>query len=262
MNFSSLDFSSVFLLVLAGLGTGFLNTVAGGGSLLTLPILIFLGLPSTLANGTNRVGIFFQSISALAGFKSKNVTSLPYSLGWSISALFGAIIGAWLALKIDTASFNKILSFIVVAVVVIIVWNPKFSTDISIDSTNPLYTKKQQIKKILLLILFFFVGIYAGFIQAGSGYFMIAICTGLAGFDLHKANHAKMLVTLFVNTVALCIFLWNGQVYWLYGIILAISSSIGSWLTSRWSAALNEKYIRFFLVASSVAMSVKLFFYS
>jgi len=89
-----------FLILLAGLTGGFLNTVAGGGSLITLPVLIFMGLPSSVANATNRVAIILQTIFAVSGFKSKGVSTFPYSLYLGISALFGATIGARLAVDI------------------------------------------------------------------------------------------------------------------------------------------------------------------
>ena len=103
------------LLIAVGFAVGFINTVAGGGSLLSLPVLIFLGLPPSVANGTNRVAIVFQTALATAGFKSKQVSTFPFNLYLGISALFGAIIGAYIAVDIKGETFNKILAIVMIA---------------------------------------------------------------------------------------------------------------------------------------------------
>ena len=100
------------LLIVVGFAVGFINTVAGGGTLLSLPVLIFLGLPPSVANGTNRVAIVIQTAFATAGFKSKGVTTFPFNAYLGASALLGAIIGASIAVDIDGAVFNKILAVI------------------------------------------------------------------------------------------------------------------------------------------------------
>ena len=113
------------LLIGVGFAVGFINTVAGGGSLLSLPTLIFLGLPPAVANGTNRVAIIFQTASATAGFRSKGVSTYPFNLYLGIAALLGAIIGARIAVDVDGQTFNRVLAIIMVAVILIIIFKPK-----------------------------------------------------------------------------------------------------------------------------------------
>ena len=115
----------IFILIISGFIAGVINTLAGGGSLLTLPILIFLGLPPNVANGTNRIGILIQSISGTLGYKSKGVSSFPFSIYLGISALIGAIIGAQIAIDVKGDLFNKILAVIIVVVGLLIVFRPK-----------------------------------------------------------------------------------------------------------------------------------------
>ena len=110
------------LLIAVGFAVGFINTVAGGGSLLSLPVLIFLGLPPSVANGTNRVAISIQNAMAVAGFKSKGVSTYPFNLYLGLSAIVGAILGAQLAVDIEGETFNKILAIIMIAVVCIIIF--------------------------------------------------------------------------------------------------------------------------------------------
>ena len=118
-------------LILVGVGflVGFINTIAGGGSLITLPILIFFGLPPSLANGTNRVAIVTQTAMAAAGFKSKGVSTFPFNIYLGIAAFFGAIIGAQIAVDIKGETFNRILAGIMIAVVILIVFKPKVNFD-------------------------------------------------------------------------------------------------------------------------------------
>ena len=117
----------ILLLIGAGVFAGFVNTVAGGGSLLTLPLLIFMGLPPAVANGTNRIAIVVATLSANIGYTSKKVVTYPFSIYLGISALFGAILGARIAIEINGAIFNRILAIIMIMVVLIMVFKPKIA---------------------------------------------------------------------------------------------------------------------------------------
>ncbi|NNC94014.1 MAG: sulfite exporter TauE/SafE family protein, partial [Chitinophagales bacterium] len=125
-----MEIQEVAIILAAGFFAGFINTVAGGGSLITLPVLIFMGLPPSIANASNRVAIFFQNAFATGGFASKGVSVFPYNIYLGISALFGAIIGAKLAIDIDGALFNRILAGIMIMVVFFTVFNPVKGKDV------------------------------------------------------------------------------------------------------------------------------------
>ena len=244
-----------YLLVFgAGAAAGFINTIAGGGSLLTLPILIFMGLPPAVANGTNRLGILMQSIFAISGFKSKGVSNFKYSIWLSVAALIGAIIGAKIAVDIKGELFNKILAVVMAMVMLVTIFNPLKKAS---DQAERMERKHQ----ILALFLFFFVGIYGGFIQAGVGFIIIAVLTLVNQFTLVKTNSIKVFVVFVYTIFALGVFIWEGQVEWIAGITMAAGSALGGWVTSRWSVTKGEKYVRYFLVASVFALSVKLWFF-
>ena len=153
-------FSEYVFLISTGIAAGFINTVAGGGSLLTLPLLIFMGLPAAEANASNRVAIIIQNIFAVKGFKSKGVAVFPFAYWVSISATLGALLGAYLATEISNTSFNKILSIVMVFVLVITVLKPYLDKKEALER----FTKKRN---LISLLLFFGIGIYGGFIQAG-----------------------------------------------------------------------------------------------
>jgi uncharacterized membrane protein YfcA len=234
--------------------------MAGGGSLLTLPLLIFLGLDSTVANGTNRVAILFQNASAISGFRSKNVFVGKYGLMLGISALLGAIIGAKLAIEINASLFNKILAVVMILVVIMTIINPALKSSEKLGEGY--FTERITGKyKYLGLLAMFFVGIYGGFIQAGTGLFIMASLSFINRFTLLKANAAKAVIMLVYTLSALLIFIFDGKIDWIYGLTLAIGMSLGGWLSSRWSSGGGEKYIKYFMVVAVLAMSIKLWFF-
>jgi hypothetical protein len=249
-----MDVLDILLILGVGLVAGFINTLAGGGSLISLPVLIFLGLPPAVANATNRVAIFSQNIFGVAGFKSKGIGEFRYSLALGISALFGAVVGAKLAVDIKGELFNKILAVVMILVVFLTVsgkFKPK-ATDAEINTVA---------SKIIGVITFFFVGIYGGFIQAGVGFIIIAALTTIHGYSLVKTNSVKVFVVLVYTIAALAVFIYEGKVNWLYGGVLAIGNSVGAWFASRWSVEKGDKVVRIFLVIAVVALAVKLWIF-
>lgn len=242
------------LLVLVGFIVGFINTVAGGGSLLSLPILIFLGLPSTLANGTNRVAIVFQTAIATAGFKSKGVSTFPFNTYLGVSAFLGSIIGAYLAVDISGAVFNRILAVVMIFVVLIIIFGPK----IRVQDLQARLTGKYLWVGI---IAFFFFGIYGGFINAGLGFIMILFLHFVNRMSLVHANATKVAVVFMYMVSALIVFVINDQVNWKIGLILAIGNGSGAWLASRVSVAKGDGFIKTFLIVMVVILAIKLWFY-
>lgn len=248
-----MDILNLLLLFAVGLFAGVLNTLAGGGSLLSLPVLIFMGLPPSVANATNRVAIVLQNIFAVRGFKSKGVSVYPFSLWLGISAFFGSIVGASFAVDINEALFNRILAIVIVGVVVYMGINPLKNVK---KAEN--MGKKATITSV---VVFFFVGIYGGFIQAGVGYLMIMALTLINGFSLVKTNSIKVFVALTYTSVALGIFIYYGIVNWEFGIPLAIGNATGGWLSSRWSVNKGDNWIRYIVMVTASAFAIKLFFF-
>lgn len=237
-----------------GIIAGFINTVAGGGSLLTLPILIFMGLPPAMANGTNRVGIFLQNVFAVSGFKSKGVSSFPFSIWVAVSSLIGATIGAKIAVDIDGELFNRILAIMMIVIIFITVFNPSRKNEGDAERTGTKHT-------IISIVLFFFIGVYGGFIHAGVGFFIIATLTLVNHFTLVKTNSIKVFVALVYTFFALGVFILEGQVDWVLGLTLGSGTAIGGWTASRWSVKKGDKWIRYFLIVAVFAMAVKLWFF-
>jgi len=243
----------LFTLIGVGIIAGFINIMAGGGSLLTLPILIFLGLPPTVANGTNRISIVIQNIFSVAGFKSKGVSEFPFAGYLAISAFFGAIIGAFVAVDIKGKLFNNILAIIMVIAVIYFLINPKITA---------LQQERKKGKYFWFSILAFFgVGLYGGFIQAGVGFIMILALSGINHFTLVKTNAIKVFVALIYNLSSIAIFAYSGLINWKYGLYLSIGNAIGGWVSSRYQVKKGNSFVRMFVIIMIIIMAIKLWFF-
>lgn len=243
------------LLVVVGFVVGFINTVAGGASLISLPVLIFLGLPPAVANGTNRVAIVLQNAAAVAGFRSKGVSTSPFNIYLGISSFLGSIIGASLAVDIKGETFNRILAAIMILVVLLITFKPK----VSISDLQERLTGKYL---WLGVVVFFFIGIYGGFINAGIGFVIILYLNLVHRMNLVRVNATKVAVVFMYTLAALAVFLYHGKIIWETGLVLAVGNIAGAWLSSRISVNKGDNYIKIFLIVMVIAMAIKLWFFS
>jgi uncharacterized membrane protein YfcA len=248
------EFWPYLLLVVLGFIAGFLNTVAGGGTLLTLPILIFMGLPAPLAQGTNRVAILLQTFTAVRGFKSKGVSTYPFSLYVGIAAFFGAIIGSYLALDFEGKAFNRMLAVVMIMVLVLTLFNPNKNKKDFIErlTGKPL---------IISLVVFFFLGIYGGLINAGIGFLMLLVLPYINGMNLLRSNATKVFVAFVYTIGAVIVFAIDDKIDYGLAAVLSIGNVSGAWFGSRWAVKKDEKVIQLFLVVTVSALAIKLWFF-
>jgi hypothetical protein len=250
-----MEWTDALIVIAAGFGAGFINTVAGGGSLITLPVLIFMGLPPATANASNRVAIFAQNVFGVLGFRSKGITVFPFSLWLSISAVLGAILGARIAIDIEGDIFNKILAVVMIIVVFFTIFKPKQQGAELVERMGKKHT-------IISVLFFFLVGVWGGFIQAGVGFLIIAVLTSVNRLSLVKSNSVKVFVVLIYTLSALAVFILEDQINWLFGLVLAVGNATGGWVASRWSVEKGDKWIKVILVITVVALAVRLWFFS
>ena len=241
------------LIIITGFGAAFLNTVGGGGSLFSVPILTFIGLPITSANATSRVAILFQNIFAVAGFRSKGIElPWPYSLYLGLASLSGGFAGSLMASKVPDEIFNKIFVGVMFFSIFLILYDPFKSTGV-----ENLSTKRQWIGSLF----FFFIGIYGGFVQAGIGFLVIAVLSLVNHLTLVKSNYVKVFAAIVYTGVSVAVFAWQGKIDWTIGIILAIGHALGGWYASRWSVDKGEVWIKRVMIVSILAMAIKLWFF-
>jgi uncharacterized membrane protein YfcA len=241
-----MDFNMIIILV-AGMASGFLNTAAGGGSLLSIPVLIFIGLPSAVANGTNRIALLAESITAIITFRKKGYFDPKLAIILGIPAVIGSIIGSKIAVNISNKLFNNILALVMVLVVLFILWQPhkKFA---------PRAGELSPARLALAMAGFFMVGLYGGFIQVGVGFLIITCLSLTTGKSLVDINSLKVLISLIYLIPSLLVFVQSGKVNWSIGFVLAIGNGIGGWLGSSLSVKGGDKWIKIILVIAVTLM--------
>jgi len=242
------------ILIVVGFFAGVINTLAGGGSLFTLPVLIFLGLPPNIANGTNRSAIVIQSLSGALGYKSKGISNFPFNIYLGISASIGAVIGAQIAIDLDGRLFNRILAIILIVVGGLILMNAK-------NLTHKLPERLTGKYLLFGIIGFFFIGIYGGFINAGIGIVIMLFLNRINRLSLVKTNASKTAIVFIYSSLALAVFAFNDAINWKLGLLMALGTSVGAWWASRWSVKKGDQVIRWAMLITIGIMAVKLWFF-
>jgi len=217
------------IIVAAGFLAGFINTLAGSGSLVSLPALVFAGLPVNLANGTNRIAILLQNVVGVRGFRSHGLLDSRQATFLAIPAAAGAIAGAHIAVGLDEALMRRAIGFIMLFMLLVILVKPKRWIE-----GQPSHVRDRPALRDLFL--FFLIGVYGGFIQAGVGIFLLAGLVLSAGFDLVRANAIKVFIVLFFTVPALAIFVMNQQVNWGLGLLLAVGNMSGALAGTHFAA--------------------------
>lgn len=241
-----------FYLLLFGAGViaGTLNVIAGGGSFLTLPLLILSGLPPTMANGTNRVGILLQNIAAVYGFRSHGLIERSWIGAAAAPAITGAVAGTMAALWIGDDLFRRILAFLMVAVTLWTLWDP-------LAGKRHEAVGDQGHIGLLGAIGFFLAGAYGGFVQAGVGFLLLAVST-MAGLDLVRGNALKVLCVLIFTPVSLILFAMSGQVSWRPGLALGAGTILGGLMGVRLTVLKGHRWLKGVVTVAVIALAIKL----
>lgn len=228
-------------IIAAGFIAGFINTLAGSGSLVTLPVLIFLGLPATVANGTNRVGILLQNIVGLGGFHRQDMLDVKGTLILGLPAVAGSLVGAQIAVNLDETMMRRAIGLLMVIMLVVILVRPNrwLKGERTHLESWPGWSR---------MLLFFAIGIYGGFIQAGVGIFLLAGLVLGVGYDLVRANAIKVGIVLLFTISALAVFFINGQVDLFIGLILSIGHMLGAWVATQQAAQKGAAWVRRLLI--------------
>lgn len=242
----------ILALVGTGIAAGFINTTAGGGSMLTIPLLMFIGLPANVANGTNRIAILLQNVIGVNTFRKKKILDITADYRLAIPAIVGSVIGAFIAVEIDVELLRKVIAGLMVALLFVVVLKP----DVWVKE----HAGKVEAKPSLMqYVIFFFIGLYGGFIQMGVGFFLLAGLVLGCGYDLVKANAVKVFIVLIYTVFSLGIFFYHDQVNVTAGLILAAGNMFGAWLGVHFQVRGGAKYVRYVLILAMVIVILNLF---
>lgn len=240
------------LVVLAGAAAGFVNVLAGNGSLITLPVLIFLvGLPANIANATNRIGVTLQNVVGVGGFYQQGKLDLRGAILLSIPAALGSIVGAKLAVDIDETLFRQVLAVVMIIMIVLML----------IDPNRWIRGKEHVVSRPLTVtrfLVFFAIGVYGGFLQAGVGIFLLAGLVLGAGYDIVRANAVKVAIVLALTFVALIVFMTSLQIEWVTGLLMGAGNMIGAWLATRFAVDKGAVWVRRFVIVVVLVSAAQL----
>jgi uncharacterized membrane protein YfcA len=234
-------------LVLAGLVAGIINTLAGGGSLLSVPLLVALGLPGDVANGTNRVGILAQSVIAAWRFRSEGVSGLSGALPVLAPVAVGALVGAIVISMLPAAAFEQLFG----AVMLLLLW-PTLKGGWGTADPAP-----RPWPPLVRSAVFFAIGIYGGAIQAGVGLILV-LALARSGLDLVRANAIKVVVVGAFTAVAVPVFIVQQQVAWVPALALVIGFSAGGALGARIGVRGGERVIKPILAVAVVVLALRM----
>lgn len=212
----------IVLFLLAGFVTGIINTMAGSGSLITLPLFVFMcGLPPDMANGTNRIGVLFQSLSGVLAYNRKGWINWK-GLEWLIlPSVLGAVAGAWIAKDLNAQTMNTMLGILMIVMLATLTLKPERWLRDTSQGIKPSH-------RFYIAPAFLAIGFYAGFLQAGTGIFLMILLVLIAKYTLKDSAGIKLAVVFLMNIPPIIIFAFSGDIHWGLGIITAVAQALGA----------------------------------
>lgn len=239
-----LHWSTFPLVFLAGAVAGVINALAGSGSLITLPALVMLGLPSPVANGTNRVGNLVQCLIGAETYRRGGRLDAGRVHWFVWPTVTGALVGAWLASRLGPEGMDTAIGLVMVGMLGILWLEPSqwLRSESSTEEGRP---------PAWQFAVFFAAGIYGGFIQAGVGIMLLAALVLGAGYEVVEANATKLVVAAVMTGGALAVFAARGLVHWKYGALMAVGQGLGAWAGASFAVehARARLWIRRLLIA-------------
>lgn len=242
-----MSLGTVLLLLGGGVVAGFVNTVAGGGSVVTIPILVEI-VGASVANGTNRIAILMQNLVGVAGFQRGK--AIQWSAVWPLAppVILGALGGAYVATTISSDAMRKIFAFVVVLV----------AASVLVKPARWLGGEERRLHQPWRWLAFLGVGFYGGFVQAGVGFLMLAGLVLGGGFGLVKGNAAKVALILLYTPLVLVLFATADQVDLAVGLVLGVGNMTGAWIASNLAVKKGAGWIRWVLILAAVAAALRM----
>jgi len=239
------------LLTAVGVVGGFLNVMAGGGSLVTVPVMVFMGIPGPVANGTNRIAILAQNLTAVGTFFRRGYADFRLSLSLAACALPGAVAGAYTGVHLAGEWFERTLALVMVAVMLV----THFDRGARTAGAAHQPSRKQLVYGHLLMVA---AGFWGGFIQIGVGFILMPILNRVMGFDLVRTNMHKVFIIACYTLAALLVFAARVELMWLAGAALALGNSVGGYLGAHFTVTRGERLIKRVLNIVLAAFIIKL----
>jgi uncharacterized membrane protein YfcA len=245
-----MDFTQYIIALIGGLAAGCINTMAGNGSAITLPILTeLIGLTPNQANATNRVGVMANAVSALTAFMRHGRWETKGSEMFILMGFSGGVLGVWLATIVSNEQFMGFFKFMMVFMLLVVLFKP--------DRWIKEMPTRVRISPWISWPIYFLIGVYGGFIQMGMGIFFLVVMVLIARFPVIQSNIAKMLVTLSFSIFSLLVFSWKGMIEWESGIVLAVGQATGAHFTAGYaSRSPKAGLLAYWLLVVGISLSL------
>lgn len=234
-----------------GVIAGWLNVMAGGGSLLTVPAMVLMGVPGPVANGTNRIAILAQNVVAVSTFARRGFHEFRLGLSLAAAATVGAVGGALVGVRLEGAWFNRVVALVMIGVMVLMATGGG-RKPVSLEAGQP---PKRLITGHLLMVG---AGVWGGFIHIGVGFILMPILHRVMGLDLVRTNALKVFIVLVYSVAALAVYATQLKLLWLAGLALALGNATGGWLGAHTSVTHGERWIRRVLYVALSALVIRL----
>ncbi len=245
----------ISLLIVAGVAGGFINVMAGGGSVITVPVMIFLGVPGPVANGTNRLPILAHNTAAALTYLRHGLPHSGMVLSLSLCAIPGAVAGALVGARLPAETFNMLLAAVMAAVMLLLLTETGRAEYIPATTISP---RRNALGHLLMVL----AGFWGGFIQIGMGFVLLPILNRVLGMDLVAANIHKVFIILLYTISALLVFGSELELLWWVGAVMAVGNTLGGWMGARLTLTGDNQIIRAIVILAIVSMIVKLIWFT
>ncbi|MCF4112911.1 MULTISPECIES: sulfite exporter TauE/SafE family protein [Dethiosulfovibrio] len=244
------SYLGIVAVFVVGIAAGFLNVTAGGGSLLSLPMLVFTGLPLPVANATNRISIFFQNTVATTKFYRSGALSVREALSLTVPATLGSVVGTSLAIELNPKVLQISISILISVMAFFLLFKPSMWEK----------ERRRDVPRPVLFLIFFGIGVYGGFVQAGVGFIFLWALSGVVGHDLLRSNALKVAVILSYTSISVAMFAAKGLLDLKVGLVLACGSMLGGYLGARFAVSKGSCWIRWMVVGAVIVSAFKMMF--
>jgi uncharacterized membrane protein YfcA len=245
MSGDDLGWAGIGLLATGGFVAGVVNAIAGGGSLVTVPMLVALGLPGTLANGTNRVAVLVQSVAGAWRFRAEGVSGIRGAMPVMVPLLAGSAAGALVVAQLPAKVFERLFGLLMLALLLPVLWPPREAVR---PGGGPPWSPAASTAVWLA------IGFYGGFFQAGVG-LLLLVALSRAGSDLVVANAVKIVAVAAFTAVAVLVFVASGHVVWVPALVLSAGTAAGADVGARIAVRGGERVIRPVLAVCVVVLA-------
>lgn len=245
-----ISFEFGLILVLSGIVVGFINTLAAGASALSVAVFMLLGLPVTAANGTNRLPVIFQNLTASLNFFRQSRLDLRLGIRFSVPMIIGTVIGAQVATDVSDMLFKICLGVVLTGILIVMLFLP-------LDSLRG--GREKSDVSITDYVCFGLIGFYGGYIYIGLGYLLLGVMFARFRFDIIKANALKNFVILATSPFAFLVFVLNDQVNYGFGLLHAAGNIAGAWVASHYASIFGVRFLKWFIIAVIIFVAGDMF---